>query len=119
MMVHERSREFGVLISIGMQRTSLAAILLYEMLIMGLMAVIAGILISLPILYYGNIHPIRFTGDMAKIYTNMGFDPVMPMMWIDSYIFWQGFVVAIMVGLSCLYPLRKIFKLKEVDALRA
>lgn len=119
MMVHERSREFGVLISIGMQRTSLAIILLYEMLLMGFFAVLIGIFASLPLLYYGNVHPFRFTGDLAKIYSSMGFEPVMPMMWIDTYIFWQGFVVALMVILSCLYPLRKIFTMKEVNALRA
>jgi ABC-type lipoprotein release transport system permease subunit len=118
MMVHERSREFGVLISIGMQRSSLTAIFLYEMLIMGFMAVIIGILMSLPILYYGSVHPFRFTGDLAKVYSSMGFEPVMPMMWIDAYIFWQGFIVVLMVFLSCLYTLRKIFILKEVNALR-
>ena len=49
----------------------------------------------------------------------MGFDPVMPMMWVNTYVFWQGLIVALMVVLSCLYPLRKVFTMKEVDALRA
>lgn len=119
MMVHERTREFGVLISIGMQRTSLCAIFIYEMLLMGLMAVITGIILSLPLLYLGNIHPIRFTGDLAKMYSSMGFEPVMPTLWLDTYIFWQGFVVILMVFLSCIYPLRKVFKLIEVEALRS
>lgn len=119
MMIHERSREFGVLIAIGMQRTRLAGILMLEMFLMGLLSVITGIIISLPILYIGHVDPLRITGEAAKVYTSMGFDPVMPMMWINTYVFWQGFIVSLMVVLSCLYPLRKVFKMKEVNALRA
>ena len=119
MMIHERSREFGVLIAVGMQRKRLAGILMLEMFLMGLMAVVTGIVISLPILYIGHVNPIHITGESAKVYTSMGFDPVMPMMWVNTYVFWQGLIVALMVVLSCLYPLRKVFTMKEVDALRA
>jgi len=43
----------------------------------------------------------------------------MPLAWMESYILWQGLVVILMVVLSCIYPLRKVLKLKVVDALRA
>ena len=39
--------------------------------------------------------------------------------WVDTYVFWQGAVVALMVVLACIYPLRKVMKLKEVEALRS
>jgi ABC-type lipoprotein release transport system permease subunit len=119
MMIHERLRESGVLIAIGMQRSKLAIIMIIEMLFMGLLGVVSGTALSLPILYIGNVHPIRFTGDLARIYEDMGFEAIMPLAWIDAYVFWQALVVALMVVLSCIYPLRKVYKLKEVDALRA
>jgi ABC-type lipoprotein release transport system permease subunit len=119
MMIHERMREFGVLIAIGMQRSKLALVLIIEMLFMGLLGVVSGTALSIPILYIGNVHPYKFTGDMARLYESMGIEAVMPLAWIDYYVFWQALIVALMVVLSCIYPLRKVFRLKEFEALRA
>jgi putative ABC transport system permease protein len=119
MMIHERYREFGVLVSIGMQRTKLAVVLIIEMFFMGIMGVVTGTLFSLPILYLGNRFPYQFTGEMAKVMESYGMEPIMPLAWIDEYVFWQGAIVALMVVFSCIYPLRKVMKLKEVEALRA
>ena len=55
---------------------------------------------------------------MAQAMEDMGFDPIMPLAWVDSYVFWQGVVVMLMVLLSCIYPLQKVLKLKEAEALR-
>jgi len=119
MMIHERYREFGVLVSIGMQRTKLSIILLIEMTFMGLIGVLTGIALSLPVLYIGHNFPYRFTGDLEIMMESYGMEPVMPLMWIDTYVLWQGVVVALMVVLSAIYPLRKVMKLKEVEALRS
>jgi len=119
MMVHERHREFGVLVSIGMRKSKLARTFIYEMFLMGLMGVISGIIISLPFLYYFHNNPMQLTGDMANVMEEMGWEAVMPLAWIDVYILWQGMIVALMVVLACLYPLHKVLRLKEIDALRA
>ncbi len=119
MMVHERRHEFGILISIGMKRFSLLLITMLEMFFMGLMGVISGIILSIPLLYLGSEYPVRLTGNLAQIMEEMGFEPLMPLEWIDSYVLWQGLIVALMVIFSCVYPLRKILTLNEVDALRS
>jgi len=119
MMIYERYKEFGVMVSVGMRKTRLAIVLIYEMLLMGLLGVLSGIVISLPFLFVLHFNPIRLTGDMAQVMEDMGFEAIMPIAWLDFYILWQGLVVAFMVILACLYPLRKVFALKEVDALRA
>jgi len=119
MMIHERKREFGVLISIGMKKARLAAILIFEMLFIGLIGVLAGTSLSLPILWILHTHPIHLTGDMAQVMEDLGFEAVMPLAWIDMYVLWQGLVVALMVVLSCLFPLRKVLNMKAIDALRA
>jgi ABC-type antimicrobial peptide transport system permease subunit len=97
----------------------LATIIIIEMIFMGLIGVISGILLSSPIIYLLNKNPIRLTGNMAKVMEDMGFDPIMPLAWFDSYILWQGIVVALMLIFACILPLRKVYKLKEVEALRA
>jgi putative ABC transport system permease protein len=119
MMIHERKREFGVLVSIGMKKARLSAILILEMAFMGLIGVFMGTALGLPILWILHNNPIRLTGDMAQIMEDLGFEAVMPLAWIDMYVLWQGLVVALMVVLSCLYPLRKVFTMKPIDALRA
>jgi len=119
MMIHERYHEFGVVIAIGMKKTKLMVIMIVEMFFMGIIGVLAGTSLSLPFLYYYHINPIKLTGDMAQVMEDMGFEAVMPLAWLDSYILWQGLVVILMVVLSCIYPLRKVLKLKVVDALRA
>ena len=118
MMIHERRREFGVMVSVGMQKTKLAIIFVYEMILMGILGVLAGIAVSLPFLYYYHVNPIRLRGELAQVMENYGFEAVMPLQWIDMYVLWQGLIVSLMVVLACLYPLRKVFTLKEVDALR-
>jgi ABC-type lipoprotein release transport system permease subunit len=119
MMIHERYREFGVLVSIGMRRTRLAFILVVELALMGIMGVLAGIGLSLPFLYLGNRYPVRLTGELATMMESYGMEPIMPLEWVDTYVLWQGVVVALMVVLSSIYPLRKVMKLKEVVALRS
>ena len=119
MMIHERRREFAIMISIGMKRMKLAIITIFEMLIMGMLGVISGIALSFPIIYIGYRFPIHFTGGMAQVMEEFGFEPIMPMAWINTYVLWQGVIVVLMVLFSCLFPLRKVFKLKEVDALKA
>jgi ABC-type lipoprotein release transport system permease subunit len=118
MMIHERYREFGVMVAIGMRKTKLALILIIEMFFMGIIGVLTGIAISLPFLYFFHFHPVRLTGELAQTIEDMGFEPLIPLAWLEPYIIWQGMVVALMVILSCIYPLRKVLKLKEIEALR-
>ncbi|NOU17077.1 MAG: ABC transporter permease [Bacteroidales bacterium] len=119
MMIYERYHEFGVLVAIGMRKTKLALIMIYELFLIGLIGVVSGTAMSIPLIYILHNNPIHLTGDMAQAMEDMGFEPLLPLAWFDSYIFWQGFVVMLMVMLSCIYPLRKVLKLKEAEALRS
>jgi ABC-type lipoprotein release transport system permease subunit len=119
MMTTERRREFGVLVSIGMQKTKLAAVMVYEMLYIGLAGILLGIVVSTPVIIYGFYHPIRLSGELAKMMEDYGFEPVMAFQWIDAYFLSQSLVVGVIVVLSVLYPVRKILRLKEINAIRA
>ena len=119
MMTIERRREFGVLVAIGMQKYKLAAIVSLEMIYIGLLGILSGIVISLPVIIIGQYHPIRFSGEVAKMYESYGMEPIMPFMPVNYYFLWQSVIVAIIVGIAIFYPLRKIFKMKLVNNLKA
>jgi ABC-type lipoprotein release transport system permease subunit len=119
MMIAERTREFGVLVSIGMQKKRLKRIVLIEMSLLGAIGLIAGLLASSPVILYFYYFPILLKGDMGKMMEDYGWDAVMPAAWFGPYFYWQAVIVGLMVLLATLYPLRKIGKLKEIEALRS
>jgi ABC-type lipoprotein release transport system permease subunit len=77
-----------------------------------------GLAASTPIILYFYYSPIVLKGDLAKMMEDYGWDAVMPTAWFGSYFYWQFIIVGIMVFLATLYPLRKISRLKEIEALR-
>lgn len=119
MMVSERKREFGVLVSIGMQKGKLMRIITFEMLMLGTIGLIAGLLASAPFIIYFHLNPIVLKGDLGNMMADWGWDPLMPAAWFGPYFYWQAAIVALMVLLATLYPLRKISRLKEIEALRS
>jgi len=117
MMISERWREFGMMVAIGMKRGKLAAIVTIEMLFLGFIGAISGMLVAAPCIILGHYHPYTFTGDMARMYIDMGFSPVMPTALFDSYFFFQGVVIFLMVILASYLPVRSIMKLNVTQAI--
>ncbi len=119
MLTAERRREFGVLVAIGMQKKKLASIMTQEMILIGLIGILAGALVASVLILYGVDHPLVFKGEMAKMFEDYGFEPKMAFWPIDTYYIWQMVIVGFMVLISIGYPIRKIFGMKVVNALRA
>jgi ABC-type lipoprotein release transport system permease subunit len=119
MMTIERKREFGVLVAIGMQKHKLASIVSLEMVYIGLLGILSGVALALPAIIIGLYHPIRISGEYAKVYESYGMEPVMPFMPVSYYFIWQSVIVALIVGIAILYPVRKIYKMKLVNSLKA
>jgi putative ABC transport system permease protein len=119
MMTTERRREFGVLVAIGMQKSKLASIVAIEMVYIGLLGILCGVATALPAIIFGHYNPIRFSGEYAKIYESYGMEPVMPFMQVSYYFLWQSVIVALIVGIAILYPVRKVYKMKLVNSLKA
>lgn len=119
MMMAERKREFGMLVSIGMQKRKLAKVVSFEMLLIGFIGVVAGVIASLPLVFYGHFHPMKFTGEMGQMYEDYGFDPVMPTMLPDTFYLWQVIIVLIILLIAISFSIRRIFKINVINALRA
>lgn len=119
MMTAERRREFGVLIAIGMQKTKLSAVMTLEMTLMGIVGIASGIIASIPLILLGYYRPLRFSGEIGKMFEEYGMEPIMPFKWFDTYILWQVIIVLVIILIAMVHPLRKIHKLKVINALRA
>jgi putative ABC transport system permease protein len=118
MMVSERKREFGVLVAIGMQKKKLKRIVTMEMLLLGAIGLVCGLLAGTPVILYFFYHPVVLKGELANLMEDYGWDAVMPTAWFGPYFYWQAVIVAIMVLLAIIYPMRKIGKLKEIEAIK-
>lgn len=117
MMIAERRREFGVMISIGMQKRKLSVILFFETLFIGLLGIISGLAITLPLILIQAKNPIPLTGETAKLMEDFGFEPYMFFSTAPE-VFWQQaisvFVITMLIGI---YPVVAARRIKEIKAL--
>ena len=118
MMTTERKREFGVMVSIGMQKKKLGGILTIEMIMMGIIGIITGIAGSLPVILYLVKNPIRFTDEMAEVFESYGFEPIMPAVLESGYMIAQSLVVLLIFSIAIIYPVVSVIKINEIKALR-
>jgi ABC-type lipoprotein release transport system permease subunit len=119
MMIVERRREFGVMIAVGMHKFKLAIIVALEMLFIGLLGLITGIVGSMPVILYLHHNPIQLTGEIATTMEDFGIEPIMPLAWEADYFINQFIIVAIIVLVAIIYPVFSITRLKAVNAMRA
>lgn len=118
MMTSERIREFGIMVSIGMKKRKLAFVALLEMLMIGALGIFAGAVFSLPIIAYYYHHPLYYGGQMGEMIENYGFEAKMYFALQPDFYIAQSLIVAIIVlGAAC-YPMVRIFRMKEIKALR-
>ncbi|MDR1783629.1 MAG: FtsX-like permease family protein [Dysgonamonadaceae bacterium] len=110
MMTTERRREFAILISIGMQKSKLKLLFSLEMLMMTLCGIVASLAVTIPIVWWYNIHPITLTGELAKSYADFGMEPVMPMSTEPLIFAYQIIAIFVITCVTFIYPFRAISK---------
>jgi len=115
--VFERTAEIGTLRAIGMQKDDIRKMFLTEGAVLGLIGVILGGLLVLPLVYYMNVHGI----DIAS--TGVGdigvpFEPVMksinrPVDWLVS-----GIICMVSAALGAWFPAGNAAKTDIINALK-
>lgn len=119
MMMNERMHEFGILLAIGMKKHIMAFITVTEVLMIALLGTFAGACLAFPVLLYFYNHPIRFSGELAKVYEGFGMEAVLPPA-LDPIIFFsQAYTVFFIVMLLSLYPIYVIKRMKIIKAINA
>jgi len=119
MMVAERQREFGILVSIGMKKTKLAFVTLLEniMLIMG--GAIVGMAVVKPVQFYFKYNPIDLSGQMKEAVEQYNFEP--KLYTTTSFIINlnHGTIIFFIGVLVSLYAVVKILKLNPIESMRS
>lgn len=121
MMTKERSYEFGVLTAIGMKRWKLSVSVWLEIILMGFVGVVAGIIISIPVVYYFQVNPIDLTmmgEDAAEAYEKFGMEPILPAAFKFGIFVNQALIVFLITTILAVYPWTKISQLQPVAAMR-
>jgi ABC-type lipoprotein release transport system permease subunit len=118
MMTAERSYELGVMGAIGTPRSRLAGMITLEMFMITSIATLAGIVMSLPLMYYYNINPIMLEGEMVATMHEYGMEPYLQFS-VDPLIPVTQAVIVLMISLViAIYPIVHMYRLKSVEAMR-
>jgi ABC-type lipoprotein release transport system permease subunit len=119
MMMAERKKEFGVMIASGMQKWKLSVILGIEALLLGISGALSGIVLSVPVVLWFRSHPIRLSGEIAKMSEEMGFDPSIHFTAAPEVFLEQAMVIFFITLLLSFYSTSRIRKLKLMQSLRS
>jgi len=119
MMTTERTREFAVLISVGMKRWKLFAVTSLETIVISMIGALAGVAVGLPILWYLALHPIPLTGEYAEAMLAYGLEPILPFSVAPGIFLAQTAVVLVLAVVCAVYPILVIRKLNPVAGLHS
>jgi len=119
MMVKERSREFGVVHAVGMQKSKLQVVVFFETIFIGLIGCSVGLLISYLFCLYFYFNPIPMSGQMAEAYEQYGMEPFLYFSLKASLFYSQMILVFLISIFISIFPMRNIKRLKITKAMRS
>ncbi len=114
----ERRREFAVLMAIGANRGAVLRSVLYEALALGVLSLLAGVLITVPVLVWWHNAP----PDLGWLYgdfTMFGalIRPVLRVEYDPASAVWAGLALVLTALLASLYPAARAARLPPADTL--
>jgi ABC-type lipoprotein release transport system permease subunit len=118
MMMAERRHEFGVMVAVGMPRARLAVVVVIETILIGFLGVVAGLIGTFPVVGYFALNPIPIGGNGGEFLASLGFEPFMFFAWDPMVFIYQMLAVFVMTLFIALFPLRKLLRINEIQALK-
>ena len=116
--VSSRVKEFGTLRCIGLSRSNIRTLLIYEIFILSTLAIVLATPIGAYIAYYFSLYPIVIEG-MSETYKEYGIiSDELPFSFDLFTIFWNVAVIYILNFLSVIYPIRYINAFRPIEATR-
>jgi ABC-type lipoprotein release transport system permease subunit len=119
MMARERRYEFGLLIALGMKRWKLGVVVWLEVVFLGMLGAVAGILSAIPAVIYLQRHPLRFSGGYSELLEQFGFEPIFPALFSFGIFFVQAMIVLGITAILAIFPFWKISRLHPVKAMHS
>lgn len=84
----------------------------------GLLGIVIGMVITLPVLVWFYINPIALTGETAELVLEMGWDPILPMALDPMLMLDQIIIVMVLLVVCLVYPMWRVRRLEVVKALK-
>lgn len=119
MMTMERRKEFAIMIAVGMQKTQLVLMVIWETILFGVVAILIGLLASYPLLSYLHNNPIPLSGDLAASMIAFGSEPILPFSVNPDIFLSQTLTVILITVIAVLYPFSVILKFNVLKAMRS
>ncbi len=119
MAVHERTHEFGILLSIGMKRRWLLLMVLLESFFLSLVSAVVGSILGYFVARYLEIHGIDFSSSMPDGYdwAGMVFEPVMKG-YLEPGQFVQACILTLVISmLASLIPSWRTVRMRPAEVL--
>lgn len=118
MMMAERKFELGMLVAIGMKKSKLVILMMFESLFTVIAGCLSGIMISIPLVWYLHDYPLKMGGETARVYERFGFEAIFPASTEGFNFISQGLVVLVLGLVLSLYPMYKIIRLNPITAMK-
>ena len=119
MMVKERRREFGVTHAVGMQKTKMSLIVIFETIFIGLIGCAGGLIVSYLFCLYFYYNPIPLPEEMGTAMEQYGVEPYMFFSMKSSLFYNQMIIVFIISLIISFYPVSALKRLKITKAMHA
>ena len=117
MAVLERTKELGMLMAIGMNKTRVFVMILLETMMLSIFGGVCGILLGWALNLYFGVKGIDL-GTWSTAYKSMGFDTLVYTKLSMSVTFEIAFMVFITSIIAAIYPAMKALKLRPAEAIR-
>ncbi len=120
MAVHERTHEFGILLSIGMSRWWLLIMVMFESLCLALISAVAGSIVGTFVAKYFEKHGIDFSASMPDGYDwgGMVFEPVMRGYFEPQHLISSSVLMITIAMFASIIPSWRTIRLKPAEVLR-
>ena len=107
------------LIALGMRKTRLTIMIIIESAYIGILRILSGVVVSLPLVWHLFINPLRVGGKIGETYAKMGFEPIIAFSMQPEVFYSPALTIFIMFAIISIYEIWYIAKLKTVVAIRA
>jgi putative ABC transport system permease protein len=118
MTIFERTRELGVLISVGMSKKRVFMMILLETTFLVISGALFGSLLGALTVNSTNRTGVDLTSFGADAFSDFGFEPIIYPSLDNSYYLYLALLVLITSFLAAVYPAFKALKLNPADAVR-
>jgi len=117
-MMHERRREFGILMSVGLKRKQLGLMCFMETVFISVIGVVSGVIVGFGMAYILYRNPIPASGAMEEMMLNYGMEPIFRFSIAPDVFIFQAITVFLITMVIGLYVIRKIFRIDMLQAAR-